>query len=66
SPDGSTGVAAGGTSLNLTEMPPAVRLMYENALGDATGVVFMTSAIVAVIGLVCILFIKEVPLRRTV
>ena len=34
--------------------------------GDATGVVFMASAIVAVVGLVCILFIKEVPLRRTV
>lgn len=66
SPDGSSGVAAGGASLDLTEMPPAVRLMYETAFGDATGVVFMTSAIVAIVGLVCILFIKEVPLRRTV
>lgn len=65
SPDGSGG-AAGGTSLNLSNMPPAVRAIYESSFGDATGVVFMTSAAVAVVALVCILFIKEVPLRRTI
>lgn len=66
SPDGSGGIAAGGASLNLSSMPPAVRAMYETAFGDATGVVFMTSAFVAVVALVCILLIKEVPLRTTV
>ncbi|MET0979144.1 MAG: MFS transporter [Paeniglutamicibacter terrestris] len=65
SPDGSAG-AAGGASLNLSSMPPAVRSMYETAFGDATGVVFMTSAAVAFVALICILFIKEVPLRRTI
>ena len=66
SPDGSGGVAGGGASLELSAMPPAVRALYETAFGDATGVIFMTSAIVAVVALVCILFIKEVPLRKTI
>ncbi|MFF5793250.1 MFS transporter [Paeniglutamicibacter sp. NPDC012692] len=66
SPDGSSGVASGSTSLDLSTMPPAVRVMYETAFGDATGVIFMASAAVAVVALVCILFIKEAPLRRTV
>ncbi|MFJ6418659.1 MFS transporter [Paeniglutamicibacter sp. NPDC091659] len=66
SPDGSGGVASGSTSLDLSTMPPAVRVMYETAFGDATGVIFMASAAVAVVALVCILFIKEAPLRRTV
>jgi hypothetical protein len=47
-------------------MPPAVRSLYEAAFGDATGVIFMASAIVALVSLVCILFIKEVPLRKTI
>lgn len=66
SPDGSGGIAGGGASLELSSMPPAVRSLYETAFGDATGIIFMTSAIVAVVALVCILFIKEVPLRKTV
>jgi hypothetical protein len=66
SPDGSGGVAAGSTSLDLSTMPPAVRSLYEAAFGDATGVIFMASAIVALVSLVCILFIKEVPLRKTI
>ncbi|MGL3807780.1 MFS transporter [Paeniglutamicibacter sp. R2-26] len=66
SPDGSGGVASGSASLDLSTMPPAVRVMYETAFGDATGVIFMASAAVAVVSLVCILFIKEAPLRRTV
>ena len=47
-------------------MPAAVRVMYETAFGDATGVIFMASAAVAVVSLVCVLLIKEAPLRRTV
>ncbi|GAA1497535.1 MFS transporter [Paeniglutamicibacter kerguelensis] len=66
SPDGSGGVASGSTSLDLSTMPAAVRVMYETAFGDATGVIFMASAAVAVVSLVCVLLIKEAPLRRTV
>ena len=36
------------------------------AYGDATAQIFMVSAIVGVVALIAILFIKEEPLRRTV
>ena len=34
--------------------------------GDATGHIFVISAVVAVVALVCVVFIHEVPLRTTV
>ena len=36
------------------------------AYGDATARIFMISAIVALVALIAVIFIKEVPLRKTV
>lgn len=51
---------------NLDELPAPVRLVFEQAYGDAIATVFLVAAPAAVLSLVCILFIEEVPLRRTV
>ncbi|MDR4533809.1 MFS transporter [Glutamicibacter sp. PS] len=56
----------GGDSLNLSAMPEPVRLIVENAYGQATGTVFMASAAVAAVAILCVLLIKEVPLRQSV
>lgn len=53
-------------SLNLSGMPDALRQVVEAAYGEATGIVFVVSAAVAVVAFVCILLIKEVPLRQTI
>ncbi|MDR7084505.1 EmrB/QacA subfamily drug resistance transporter [Arthrobacter ginsengisoli] len=55
-----------GTSMDLKDMPEPVREIMRAAYGDATAQIFMISAIVGVVALVAILFIKEEPLRRTV
>lgn len=55
-----------GDSLNLSAMPAPIRLIVEAAYGEATGIVFLTAAAVAVIAVICVLLIKEVPLRRTI
>ncbi len=47
-------------------MPEPVREIMRAAYGDATAQIFMVSAIIGVVALVAILFIKEEPLRRTV
>ena len=53
-------------SLNLSGMPDALRQVVEAAYGEATGIVFVVSAAVAVVAFACILLIKEVPLRQTI
>lgn len=58
--------ADAGDSLNLSAMPAPVRLVVEAAYGEATGIVFLVSAIVAAVAVVCVVLIKEVPLRRTI
>ena len=55
-----------GASMDLKDMPEPVREIMRAAYGDATAQIFMVSAIVGVVALVAILFIKEEPLRRTV
>ena len=55
-----------GASLDLQDMPGPVREIMRAAYGDATAQIFMVSAIVGVVALIAILFIKEEPLRRTV
>jgi hypothetical protein len=47
-------------------MPEPVREIMRAAYGDATAQIFMVSAIIGLVALVAILFIKEEPLRRTV
>jgi EmrB/QacA subfamily drug resistance transporter len=55
-----------GASLDLKDMPEPVREIMRAAYGDATAQIFMISAIIGLVALVAILFIKEQPLRRTV
>jgi MFS family permease len=54
-----------GSIPTLDSLPGPVRLVYENAFGDATGHLFLTAAPFALLAFVCVLFIKEVPLRTT-
>lgn len=61
--------AAGGSagaSLDLQDMPAPVRGIMRAAYGDATAEIFLISAVIGLVALVAILFIKEQPLRRTV
>ncbi|RKR12511.1 EmrB/QacA subfamily drug resistance transporter [Arthrobacter oryzae] len=55
-----------GASMDLKDMPAPIRDIMRAAYGDAIAEVFMISAIVGLVALVAILFIKERPLRRTV
>ncbi|WP_146069633.1 MDR family MFS transporter [Arthrobacter sp. B0490] len=60
-----TGGAAGG-SLDLVDLPAPIADIVRAAYGDSTAMIFLITAVIAVMGLVCVLFIKESPLRRTV
>ncbi|MET1155019.1 MFS transporter [Arthrobacter sp.] len=55
-----------GASMDLKDMPAPIRDIMRAAYGDAIAEVFLISAIVGIVALVAILFIKERPLRRTV
>ncbi|WP_083684192.1 MULTISPECIES: MFS transporter [Actinoalloteichus] len=63
-----TGGAAGeaGASLDIATLPKPLQDVVHAAYGDATGLVFGISAVAAVVTLVAVLFIREVPLRTTV
>lgn len=50
---------------DLGTLPGPLRLLYESSIGDATGHLFLVAVPFAVIGLLCVLFIEEVPLRTT-
>ncbi|QDY89121.1 MFS transporter [Arthrobacter sp. UKPF54-2] len=59
------GGSAGG-SMDLKDLPPQIRDIMRAAYGDATAEIFLISAVIGVVALVAVLFIKEKPLRRTV
>jgi len=62
------GIPAGhstGSIPDLDALPAPVRALYEGAFGDATGHLFLVAAPFALLALVCVLFIREVPLRTT-
>jgi len=50
---------------DLGSLPAPVRALYEASFGEATGHVFLAATPFALLALVCILFIREVPLRTT-
>ncbi|MDO9380551.1 MAG: MFS transporter [Nocardioidaceae bacterium] len=59
--------AGGGAgSLDLSAMPAPIRELTRTAYGDATGRIFLIAAVVALVSLVAVLLIREVPLRTTV
>ncbi|GAB3572892.1 MFS transporter [Amycolatopsis endophytica] len=56
---------ASGGSLNLGALPEPFQSIVRAAYGDSIGAVFLAGGIIAVVTLIAVLFIKEVPLRRT-
>jgi EmrB/QacA subfamily drug resistance transporter len=50
---------------DLDALPAPVRALYQTAFGEATGHIFLAALPVAVLALVCVLLIREVPLRTT-
>ena len=50
---------------DLDALPAPVRTLYETAFGEATGHVFLAALPFAVLALVLVLLIREVPLRTT-
>lgn len=57
---------AGGGSLNVDALPGPMQEIVRSAYGDAIGDIFLVSACISVITLLAVVFIKEVPLRRTI
>jgi EmrB/QacA subfamily drug resistance transporter len=51
---------------DLTTLPAPIRDLFQMAFGEATGHVFLVALPFAALALVCVLFIREVPLRTTV
>jgi hypothetical protein len=54
---GSVGLA------DFSQAPPAIRTLIRVSYGDATGRIFLISAVMGAVALVAILFIREVALR---
>jgi EmrB/QacA subfamily drug resistance transporter len=51
---------------DLSTLPAPVRALFEQAFGEATGHIFLVAVPFAVAALVCVMFIREVPLRTTI
>jgi len=50
---------------DLDTLPAPVRAVFEHAFGASIGELFLVAMPFAVLALVCVLFIREVPLRTT-
>ncbi len=64
----STGGAAGHESHtipDLSKLPDQARVIFEQAFGSATGHIFLVATPFAVLALLAVVFIREVPLRTT-
>jgi hypothetical protein len=63
-PGAAAAAGSGGVGLaNFADAPPAIRTLIRVSYGDATGRIFLISAVVAVVAVVAIVFIREVALR---
>jgi EmrB/QacA subfamily drug resistance transporter len=51
---------------DLSTLPGPFRTLYETSFGEAFGHIFLVATPFALAALLCILFIKEVPLRTTI
>jgi hypothetical protein len=51
---------------DLDTLPAPLRAAVEQAFGEATGHLFLVAAPFAVAAFLCVLFIREVPLRTTI
>ncbi|NUR05399.1 MAG: MFS transporter [Nocardioidaceae bacterium] len=59
-------LGSGSGTLDLHAMPAPIEHLTRTAYGDATGRIFLVAACVAVVSLLAVLVIREVPLRTTV
>lgn len=50
---------------DLAALPAPIRALYEASFGEAVGHLFMVAVPFAIVAFLCILFIKEVPLRTS-
>jgi hypothetical protein len=63
---GAAAAAAGSGDVGLADFsqaPPVIRTLIRVSYGDATGRIFLVSAIVAAVAVVAIVFIKEIALK---
>jgi len=51
---------------DLSTLPAPIRDLFQMAFGEATGHLFLVALPFAALALVCVLFIREVPLRTTI
>ncbi|MBC7592787.1 MAG: MFS transporter [Kineosporiaceae bacterium] len=58
--------ASGSQIPDMTTLPDKIRPIFETAFADATGHIFLLAAPFAVLALLAILLIREVPLRETI
>lgn len=56
----------GGGSMDVWSLPEPIQTIMRGSYGDAFGDIFFISACISVVTLLAVLFIREVPLRRTV
>jgi EmrB/QacA subfamily drug resistance transporter len=63
------GASSGGgslDSLNVNALPPEILTVVRAAYGDATGHIFLISAVIAAVGLLAALFLPHVTLRSSI
>ncbi len=51
---------------DMSTLPAPVREVFQHAFGEATAHIFLYATPVAALALIAVLFIREVPLRRTI
>ncbi|MFF0278949.1 MDR family MFS transporter [Rhodococcus aetherivorans] len=61
-----TGSAGGGGNLDLAALPEPVAEIIRHAYGDATGLLFLVAAIIALVTVAAVVFIPNRPLRKTI
>jgi EmrB/QacA subfamily drug resistance transporter len=62
-----TGSGSGSSGIpDMASLPAPVRVVFEAAYGQGIGTIFMIAAPCALVALVAVLFIREVPLRTTI
>ncbi|NCL75885.1 Multidrug resistance protein 3 [Rhodococcus sp. YH1] len=61
-----TGSAGGGGNLDLAALPEPVAEIIRHAYGDATGLLFLVAAIIALVTVAAVAFIPNRPLRKTI
>ena len=63
---GVSGAGAGDGSLDLNDLPAPVEAVVRAAYGDSFGELFLIAAAAAVLTLITVFLVKEVPLRNTI